>query len=80
MGSARARALSSCGDSIRSAARTERRGGSSMPFQSGLCAVITLPEVVLITASPKHAQAHVPSGLFRSSSFRLSGCIAFSTN
>ena len=51
-----------------------------MPFQSGLCAVITLPEVVLITASPKHAQAHVPSGLFRSSSFRLSGCIAFSTN
>ena len=61
---------------FRPMARTERRGGSSMPFQSGLCAVITLPEIVLITASPKHAQAHVPSGLFRSSSFRLSGCIA----
>ncbi len=61
---------------FRPMARTERRGGSSMPFQPGLCAVITLPEIVLITASPKHAQAHVPSGLFRSSSFRLSGCIA----
>ena len=35
------------------AARTERRGGSSMPFQPGLCAVVTLPEVVLVTASPK---------------------------
>jgi len=49
-----------------------------MPFQSGLCAVITLPEVVLITASPKTCSLR--SGLFRSSSSRLFGCIAFSTN
>ncbi|MCL4509423.1 MAG: hypothetical protein M1296_07855, partial [Chloroflexi bacterium] len=63
MGSGAARALPSCGDSIRSAARKpERRGGfRGMALPLGLCAVITLPEVVLITASPEVHSGRCPS-------------------